>query len=107
MACRPTGRKPRSPRSRHQAVVHPGRVLGRDVQLPAELADVGDPDGEHRRVTDVDVLRGQVPERVVGQVGVGQLTDQLPRRRALHGQQGGARGDVGDGDHLAVAASPA
>jgi hypothetical protein len=51
-------------------------VLGRDVQLPAELTDVRDPDGEHRRVTDVDLPRGQVPERVVGQVGVGQPADQ-------------------------------
>ncbi len=34
---------------RHERLVDGGRELDGDVQLPAELADIGDAQGEHRR----------------------------------------------------------
>ena len=43
-------------------------VLGRAVELPPELADVRDAQGEERHGTDRDLARGEVREGRIGQV---------------------------------------
>ena len=67
----------------HQPVVHVNGLLGRDVQLVAELAQVGDPDAEHPREPDVDLGRPAERERLVGHVNRGDAGQQFPRPRAL------------------------
>ena len=68
---------------REQVVVDTDGELGRHVQLPAELADVGDPGGAHGGVAERDHLRGRERERLVGQVRVGVSRESsVARRRA-------------------------
>ena len=52
-----------------EAVVDVRRLLGRDVELVAELAEVGDAHAQHAREADVDLARGAERERLVRQVG--------------------------------------
>jgi hypothetical protein len=48
-----------------QALVDVHRLLGGDVQLVAELAEVGDAHAQHAREADVDLARGAERERGV------------------------------------------
>ena len=41
----------------HDAVEHMQREFGRNVDLPAQLADIGDTAGAHDGVADLDLLR--------------------------------------------------
>jgi len=79
-----------------ELLVHPDSEFGRDEQLPAEFADEAHPHSQRPRVVDVDLLRRQVWERIVRQVGGRELAEQCSGVRALHAEQRHARGDVGD-----------
>ena len=59
------------------------RLLGRDVKLVAELAQVGDADAKHARVTDVDFASRAERECLVGKIRRRQRLQQLARARAL------------------------
>ena len=79
-----------------ESVVDVGGLLGRDVELVAELTEVGDPDAQHPRVADRDLPCGAERERVVGHVRVGDGGEDLARSRALDVELGVAGRDVGD-----------
>ena len=70
-----------------EPVVHPDRELGRDEQLPAELADEAHPHGQPSRLVQVDLLRVEVRERLVRQVGGRQFRQEPARVRALQADQ--------------------
>ena len=70
----PPGRAVHADAGRHQAVRLPGLVqrvpqpqalLDRHVQLPAELAHVGDPRRQHHDARDLDLPAGAERERLV------------------------------------------
>ena len=63
----------------HQRIVDGERVLDGDVQLPAELADVGHAQRPHRRAGDVELAPGGERERRVRHIGLGH---RLPGPRA-------------------------
>ena len=107
MAASPTGRTPRSRPASIERVVGQQAVLGRDVQLVAELPEVGDAQGQRRGEADVDRARGEVGEGVVGQVGRGEAAEQLARPRALDREQRRPRRHVGDRHVLARQRGPA
>ena len=48
------------------------RLLGRDEELVAELAEVGDADAQGTRIAEVDLARCAERERVVAEVDGGQ-----------------------------------
>ena len=56
-----------------EAVVDVRRLLGRNVQLVAELPEIGDADAQHAREADVDLARGAKRECGVREIGAGQL----------------------------------
>ena len=95
-AFRPAWRRPNGVARLDQAVVDVRRLLGRDVELVAELAEVGDADAQHAREADVDLARGAERERLVRQVGAGDRLQQLARARPLHVDLRVAGGHVGD-----------
>ena len=68
-AFRPAWRSPNVLARLDEPVVDVHRLLGGDVQLVAELAEVGDADAQHAREADVDLARGAERERLVRQVG--------------------------------------
>ena len=61
-----------------------GGLVERHVELPAELADVGDPRGQHRGVhaLDRDLAAGQHPEPVAGHVVAGERGEDVAGLRA-------------------------
>ena len=89
-----------------QTVVDVRGLLGRNVELVAELAHIGDADAQRARKADVDLARGAERECLVGEVGAGQRLQQLARARALHVDLAISRGHVGD-DRLRVAGNVA
>ena len=67
-----------------EPVVDVRRLLGRDVELVAELAEVRDADAQHAREADVDLARGAERERLVATCRrVVTELQQLARARAL------------------------
>ena len=74
------------------------------VQLPAQLAGVGDALRPHRpHLADVQVLRGQVRERFVGDVLVGHGREHVARPRTPQPEAEQRAGALGDRHALAVA----
>ena len=70
-----------------QRVVHAGGELHRHVELPAELAHVGDARGAHDGAGRAAISRdGRERKRRVGQIGVGDARQQLARARAHHAE---------------------
>ena len=61
----------------HDSLVQIPRELRRHVQLPPELAGVGDAEGPRLRPPGLDPARRQERERIVGQIGIGQALQQL------------------------------
>ena len=57
-------------------------VLGRRVQLPAELADVGDPQREERHAADRDLARGEEREGRVREVVARERREDVASPRA-------------------------
>ena len=74
-----------------------GRELGRDVELPAQLADIGDPAGAHAGVADLELARGAEREGGVGQILAGELLQQRARARPHQAEHRQAGGDVDHG----------
>ena len=82
-----------------ERVVHRDGVLHRQVQLPSQLADVGDPQRAHGAAGDADHLLRAERERRVRQFSPGHLLQQCPGVRAHHREHRVGRGDV---DQLGV-----
>ena len=79
----PTGDQPVRLAGLPERVPDPQALLDRDVDLPAELADVADPRGERPDAVDVDGLRGQEREALVADVGA--AVDAAPRTSRARG----------------------
>ena len=60
----------------HQAVEHMQREFGRNVELPTQLAHIGDAAGTDHGVTDLDLLRGAEWECAVAEVGAADRRQQ-------------------------------
>ena len=73
-----------------QRVVDATEIVGRDVELPAELADEADPKGPRFDTRDVDRPCAQPAERLVRQIGIGDSLQELACERP------------GECDHAAV-----
>ncbi len=80
----------------HEPVVDVHCLLRRNVQLIAQLAEVGDPDAQHSGEADVDVPGCPEPEFLVADVGGSDRCQQLTRLRALDVDLGVGGGYVGD-----------
>ena len=79
-----------------QQVPQPGALLHRHVELPAQLADVGDPGGEHRQVAELDGAAGQEREAGVRDVVVGEAAEDVAGLRPPQPDRGERRGLVDD-----------
>ena len=77
-------------------VPQPRALLDRHVQLPAEVADVGDPRGEHAQRAHLDVAAGGEREALVRHVVARELAHDLARPRAPEPERRPARGEVED-----------
>src|SRR5690606_41780787 len=62
-----------------EGVVNVARIFDRDVQLVAELSDVGDAQGVHRRAGDADLAHGGEREGVVVEFVAGEPAKQVAR----------------------------
>ena len=65
---RPACAEPNASPAVDELLVRVHRHLGRDVELVAQLAEIGDPDAQRARETEVDLARGPERERLVRQV---------------------------------------
>ena len=90
----PTGIAPWARAGLVQHRPEPGALLDRDVQLPAELADVGDPRGEHGQRVDLDRPAGAEAEALVGDVVAGQRGEDVAGPRAPQADGGVRRRQV-------------
>ena len=61
---------------RHQRLVDTGRELGGHVELPPELAHVGDAGGAHGRRSEPDLPGGEERKRRIGEIGVGEAGER-------------------------------
>ena len=61
-----------------QRVPDPEALLHRDVDLPAELADIADPRCQRPDAIDVHRLRGQERETGVADIGIGDRREDVP-----------------------------
>jgi hypothetical protein len=79
---------------------HVGCLVGRDIKLPAEFADIGDAMGAGQPHADFYLLKR--PERIgfVGEIVRAQLLNELPRIRAHQAEHGLGSGDIGDDDEF-------
>ena len=79
-----------------QCVPDTEALLDRDVDLPAELADVADPRGQRPDTVDVDRLRRQERKPLVADVGaaVRRETQDVPGQRAPQPERGVGVRDV-------------
>ncbi len=89
--------RPRAVSARHlgDGVPHVGGELRRDVELPAQLADVGDPQRAYERGAELDLLGRAEGERVVAEVRRGELGEEVAAARSHDGDRGETRRDVG------------
>ena len=76
--------------------------LDRAVQLPAELAHVGDAQREAGHAPDRELLRGHVRERVVRKVGRGERLQDLASAGPPEAEAGERGGDVRDVDGAVI-----
>ena len=72
----------------HQRVVDARGKLDGNVQLQAELADIGDAERKHRRAGDGDSLHPAEREAGIRHVVLGQSLEHVARPRAHHRQHG-------------------
>ena len=77
-----------------QVLVGADGELGRHVQLPAELADVGDPGGADRGVAEVDRVTSAERERLVAEIGAREPGQQVARPGSHDPVDGVLRGHV-------------
>src|SRR6478672_3979710 len=106
----PAGRPVDADADRHRAVRRTGlqqtvpdlgRAVHRDVELPAELADVGDPRGQHGEVRAAvavqrDLAAGEEAEPGVGHVVGGQRAEDVAGPRAPEPDRRDPVGHVGE-----------
>ena len=79
---------------RHQRVVDARGKLDGNVQLPAELADIGDAERKHRRSGEGNPLHSAEREAGIRHVVLGQTLEHVARPRAHDRQHGIRRGDI-------------
>src|SRR4028118_113378 len=77
-----------------QEIPEPEAHVRRGVELPTELADVGDPQGQDGHLADVDAPGLEEPERLVGEVVGAELLQELPGLRPPHPYAEGPARDV-------------
>ena len=82
-------------------IVQSLQILHQRVQLPAEFADIVDPQRPHRAAGQLDFLAAQPTEGVAVQRGVRQLAENLPGAGAGQHQNAALIGDIGDAHLLA------
>ena len=93
---RPAWRSPTCCAGLDQAIVDVRGLLGRDVQLVAQLAEVRDANAQRARIADVDLLRGAERKCLVREIVRRDRLHQLARARSLDVDLRVAGGDVGD-----------
>ena len=93
----PTGTSPCGWPASHRVSHSRGALLDGHVQLPAELADVGDPRREHHDAADLDLPAGAEREPRVRHVVGGHRGQHVPGPRAPQPDRGPGRGEVGQG----------
>ncbi len=76
--------------------------LGRHVELPAELADIGQAAGAQPRMAEVDLAAGGEGEALVREILRRQALQQRPRVRPHQRQHRRGRGDVVEKDARAL-----
>ena len=84
----PDGGQPEVPTARHELVADAGGELGRHVELPAQLPDVGDAGRARRRVADVDLAGGREGEGVVAEIRARDPRQQVPGPRPHDAEDG-------------------
>ena len=92
------GDQPVRPAGGPQLVPELAAHVGGRVQLPAELADVREPQRGHRHVPHVERAGLEVAEGLVRDVDVGQRRQHVPCLRPPQAQAAGAGRDVADRD---------
>ena len=78
----------------HQRVVDAQRKLDGNVQLEAELADIGDTERKHGRAGERHPLHPAEREAGIRHVMLGQALEHVARPRAHDRQHGICRGDI-------------
>ena len=78
----------------HDVIIDRGHEFERQVQFPAQFADVVDPDRQARREADGDRASHEPGEGRVRELGLGDLGEQLARLRAGDDQGAVTTGDV-------------
>ena len=77
-------------------VPQPRALLDRHVELPAEVADVGDARGEHAQRAHLDRAAGGEREALVREVVAREARRDVARARAPEAERAPARGEVDD-----------
>ena len=97
----PASFRPWSSAHRHDPVERVPGLVGRCVQLPAELADVRDPRRTARRATDLDVANRAEGKRVAGEILSGDRAHDVPALRPHDPEHRPLCGDV-DHDRVRI-----
>ncbi len=79
---------------RDDRVVDRGREFRGHIELPAELAHIGDAGRAHARIAEVDLARRAEEKGRIREILVREARQQRPRARSHEAQHGIARGDV-------------
>ena len=81
-----------------QRVKHAARELRRNVKLPTEFADIGDPRGANLGIADRYFAPGAKGMRRIRKVRTGKAFQQCAAVRPHHGEDSFGGGDIGDKD---------
>ena len=76
------------------------RLVGRDIELPAEFADIGDAVGAGEAHADLDLLERAERIVLVGEIVRADLLDQLSRIRTHQAEHAFGRRHIGDDDEF-------
>ena len=81
-----------------QRVIGAGRLLARQIELPAEVAGIVEADGERSGIADRDLLRGGEGKSGIGEIGVAHPLEQRAAQRPDDSEHGIGAGHVVDLD---------
>ncbi|MDT4857719.1 hypothetical protein FQZ97_921530 [compost metagenome] len=84
----------------NQRAISAVAVFRWNVKLVAQLAHVGDANQQNARVTKLDFTTGPERHCLGGEVGAGDLLQQVTGQRALQAKKRVGRGDIGNGAEL-------
>src|SRR5699024_12323943 len=79
-----------------EGVPEPQPGFHRHVELPAEVADIGDAGGEHLKRPDLDGPAGGEPEALVGDIGGGETAEDVAGPGAPQTDRRARAREVGD-----------